>query len=80
MAHLLGIAGLAVNIFGSFLLLRFPPMVEQFTPDGAPIGGWSGKATPEGRRQYTVAKRGYPLGTSLLTLGFLLQLLDLLGA
>jgi hypothetical protein len=58
--------------------LRFPPPVSEYTPDGAPIIGWSGRPTVEGKRHYELRKDGYKLAMALLLLGFFLQLLDLL--
>jgi hypothetical protein len=78
MAHPLGMLGLIVNVAGTFLLLRFPPAVVQYTQDGRRVVEWVGTPTAEGKHRALLAMRGYPLGVSLLTLGFLLQLLDLL--
>jgi hypothetical protein len=78
MAHPFGIIGLIVNMAASVMLLRFPPPVSEYTPDGAPIIGWRGRPTPDGKRHYELRKHGYKLAIALLFLGFFLQLLDLI--
>ena len=64
------------------MLLWYPPKVTEYTAEGAAVsaGGSFSElpATPYGKRQYELRRRGFNLAIALLVLGFLLQLLDLL--
>jgi hypothetical protein len=77
--HPFGVAGLIANTAAALLLVRYPPLLDQYTRDGRPIFEWAGAPTTEGKRRSRIATRGYPFAMSLLALGFLLQLLDLLA-
>ena len=82
MAHALGIVGLVLNMAGALMLLWFPPKVPEYSPEGAAVsaGGSFSElpATPYGKRQYEIRRRGFNFAIALLVLGFLLQLVDLL--
>jgi hypothetical protein len=77
--HPVGVVGLIVNMLAVLLLLRYPPTVTQFTPDGRPVIGWAGAATDAGKRRHRIGKHGYKFAIALLFLGFFLQLLDLIS-
>lgn len=76
--HLWGVVGLASNTVGALMLLWFPPDTKGFQKDGSWRGWWSTGPTEKGKREYRYFRSGFQLAISLLALGFLLQLLDLL--
>jgi hypothetical protein len=79
--HALAFVGLAANMIGTLLLLKFPPDLKGFPSQGSNRGqGFGVKASPEGLRLHQRFHDGYKLALGLLLLGFFLQLLDLLIA
>ena len=85
MNHPLGVWGLSINAAGTLLLLIFPPKVDRYTPDGVMImGGFSeipdsAAQRRQWRRAYLVRRWGYQVAVTMLLIGFLLQLLDLIA-
>ena len=78
--HLLGVLGLICNTIGAVLLMCFPPLTQLATARGQESLTWAGAASSEGRRRDWLHREGFRVGVALLTLGFLLQLGDLLTA
>jgi hypothetical protein len=77
--HPFGIGGLVANMIATVMLLKFPPDLKGYLPDGSNVGGtFAELPTPEGKRRFRRLQDGYKLALALLFLGFFLQALDLL--
>jgi hypothetical protein len=73
--HPMVAAGLALNMVGAALLLRYPPVVTILMEDGAEVSTWVMPAT---KRRHVLQKWGFRVAIAALVIGFALQLIALL--
>jgi hypothetical protein len=79
MTHLgVELAGLALNIVGTLLLLFCPPAVDAWTRDGSKGTTWIGSPQQFGKARYWSRRLGYSVGLISLLTGFTLQFIALI--